>query len=352
MKTIDINLGIKSYKIEIDKNLLNRIGKKIKENFSYNKIFVITDENVASFYLERLVKVLEKENFLVSYFIIPPGEKSKNLNMASEIYKKLVDKKITRGDLIITLGGGVVGDLGGFVAATFLRGIDFIQVPTSLLAQIDSSIGGKVAVDLEEGKNLVGSFYQPKAVYIDTELLKTLPIKYFRDGLGEAIKCSCIRDKNLFSLFENMKDEKEVLEKSQNIIEACCMVKKKVVENDEFDRGERMILNFGHTIGHAIEKNYNFETFTHGEAVSIGMCKITKIMEELGITQKGTFEKIKKVLEKFSLPTDCEINREKTLDTIGRDKKNFGKSINLIVLSEIGNGKIMKIDFKDIEKYI
>lgn len=186
-KEIFIDLKERSYKIEIKRGLLEEIGKKIKKIKEYNKIVIITDENVGKFYLDRLTKTLREENFLVYDIIIPAGEKSKNLYEAEKIYNDLALYKITRGDLIITLGGGVVGDLGGFVASTFLRGIDFIQVPTSLLSQIDSSIGGKVAVDLPSGKNMVGSFYQPKGVFIDPKLLKTLPTRYLHDGLGEAI---------------------------------------------------------------------------------------------------------------------------------------------------------------------
>ncbi|WP_300331051.1 3-dehydroquinate synthase [Fusobacterium sp.] len=352
MKEIFIDLKERSYKIQIDRGILFEIGKKLQEIGNYNKVVIITDKNVGSFYLKDLEETLLKENYLVYSVEIEAGEKSKNLNEAEKIYNKLVEFKITRGDLIITLGGGVVGDLGGFVASTFLRGIDFIQVPTSLLSQIDSSIGGKVAVDLASGKNMVGSFYQPKAVFIDPNLLNTLPTLYLHDGLGEAIKCSCIRDKNLFELFEKIKDDKEILERSEDIIEACCMVKKKVVENDEFDKGERMILNFGHTIGHSIEKNYHYETYTHGQCVSIGMCKITKASEKLGITEEGSFEKIKKVLEKFSLPTDDVLDKKIILDGISTDKKNFGTKINLIVLNKIGDGKILKIDSSDLEKYI
>lgn len=352
MKEIFIDLGERSYKIEIERGLLDKIGSKIKNIKKYNKIVIITDENVGGFYLERLTRKLREEDFLVYDIIIPAGEKSKNLEEAKKIYMDLALYKITRGDLIITLGGGVVGDLGGFVASTFLRGIDFIQVPTSLLSQIDSSIGGKVAVDLECGKNMVGSFYQPKGVFIDPELLKTLPQKYLHDGLGEAIKCGCIRNKKLFEFFENIKNDREVLEKSEDIIFACCMVKKIMVENDEFDRGDRMILNFGHTIGHSIEKNYNYETYTHGECVSIGMCEITKIFERLGLTSKGTMDRIKNLLEKFSLPTTTTLSREKILDGISSDKKNFGNKINLIILKEIGKGEIFKINSKDLKKYI
>lgn len=351
-KEIFIDLKERAYKIQIERGILNKVGSEIKKIKLYNKVVIITDTNVENYYLKRLEENLMKENFIVYSVVIEAGEKSKNLREAENIYKKLVEYKVTRGDLIITLGGGVVGDLGGFVASTFLRGIDFIQIPTSLLAQIDSSIGGKVAVDLESGKNMVGSFYQPKGVFIDPELLKTLPIKFLHDGLGEAIKCACIRDKNLFELFENIKDDKEILEESENIILACCMVKKNMVEKDEFDKGDRMILNFGHTIGHSIEKNYNYETYTHGQCVAMGMCEITKISEEIGLTEKGTYKKIKDVLQKFSLPTETSLEKKKILEGISSDKKNFGDKINLIILKRIGEGEIFKINSEDLKKYI
>ncbi|EKY26424.1 putative 3-dehydroquinate synthase [Clostridium celatum DSM 1785] len=257
------------------------------------------------------------------------------------VYNELLDFNLTRSDLIITLGGGVIGDLGGFVASSYLRGIDFIQVPTSLL-EVDSSVGGKVAVDLERGKNLVGSFYHPKAVLIDPEVLNTLDNRFFIDGMAEVIKYGCIKDKMFFEFLYEMENNSDVIDNMERVIHKCCDIKRIVVESDEKDKGERMLLNFGHTLGHAIEQYYNYTKYTHGEAVAIGMYEITKISEAKGLTVKGTAERIKEILIKYNLPYKMDVNIEEILDTINLDKKKLGKSLNLIILKEIGNSEIYK----------
>ena len=254
MSIINVNLGAKSYQIEIAAGLLDKAGAKIRSISKAQRAAIISDSNVDALYGERLQKSLEGSGFTVTRIVFPAGEKSKSLTELAKIYDRLVAAGITRSDLVVALGGGVTGDLGGFAAATFLRGIDYLQVPTSLLAQIDSSVGGKVAVDLPAGKNLVGNFYQPKLVLIDTELLRTLPVRFLHDGLAEAIKYGCIRDKALFEKIAAMRDDEELLANIGGIVERCCAIKAEIVEHDEFDTGERMVLNFGHTIGHAVEK--------------------------------------------------------------------------------------------------
>ncbi|MDP0505737.1 MAG: 3-dehydroquinate synthase [Fusobacterium sp. JB019] len=352
MQKIKINLGPKTYDIEIESGILDKIGGKIKKFISAEKIAIITDTNVNALYGKVLEDSLKKEGYIVERIVFPAGEQSKNLQVLEKVYSELAEFGLTRSDLVITLGGGVTGDLGGFAAASFLRGVDFIQVPTSLLAQIDSSVGGKVAVDLPSGKNLVGHFYQPKAVYIDPELLKTLPKKYLHDGFAEAIKYSCIRDLELFEKFENMNKDEDIINSAEDIIFRCCSIKGKIVENDELDKGERMVLNFGHTIGHAVEKYYGFEKYTHGEGVGIGMIRMTSTTEKLNITEKGTVERIKKLLEKFNLPTSVQMDSLEIHKIIKMDKKKSGSKITVIVLKRLGQGELMKIDFKDIDKYI
>lgn len=352
MQKIKINLGPKTYDIEIEAGIISKIGSKIKKFIYAEKIAIITDTNVNPIYGEILENSLKKENYIVQRIVFPAGEQSKNLQVLEKVYSELSDFGLTRSDLIITLGGGVTGDLGGFAAASFLRGVDFIQVPTSLLAQIDSSVGGKVAVDLPSGKNLVGHFYQPKAVYIDPELLNTLPKKYLHDGFAEAIKYSCIKDIELFKKFENMSTDKDIIDASENIIFKCCSIKGKIVENDEFDKGERMVLNFGHTIGHAVEKYYGFEKYTHGQGVGIGMVRMTSTTEKLNITEKGTTERITKLLEKFNLPTFVELKASEIHEIIKLDKKKSGSKITIVVLKKLGQGELLKIDFKDIDQYI
>lgn len=345
MRSLRVNLGDRSYDIIIEKNLRKNISKYIKEVFSGNKIAIITDDNLEPLYGKEIRKNLENAGFEVKCIVIKAGEKSKSFSSLLPIYEELLDFKLTRSDLILTLGGGVVGDLGGFVASTFLRGVSFIQVPTSLLAQVDSSVGGKVGVDLESGKNLVGSFYHPKRVLIDTDALNTLKDKYFNDGLGEVVKYGCIKDKDLFLKLEGFKNKSELKENIEDIIYTCCDIKRAVVENDERDTGERMLLNFGHTLAHAIEKFYNFETFSHGEAVAIGMYKITLISEKLNLTNKGVSTRIKSMLEKYSLPITADVMEDDNndlIETIKLDKKNLNDSLNVVLIKDIGESFIYK----------
>ncbi|MBC2582017.1 3-dehydroquinate synthase [Clostridium sp. DJ247] len=353
MKTLEVKLKDKNYNIYIEKNILKQVGKYLSETYKGRKIAIITDHNLERLYGDTIRNVLEESGFNVNIISIKPGEESKSIDTLQEVYKKLCEFKIVRKDLIIALGGGVVGDLSGFAASTYLRGIPYIQIPTSLLAQVDSSVGGKVAVDLPWGKNLVGSFYHPDAVFIDPEVLKTLDKRFFYDGLAEVIKYGFIRDKNIIDKLMNYKNDEELLENIEEIIYTCCNIKKTIVEADEKDFGDRMLLNFGHTLGHAVEKYFNFKNYTHGEAVAIGMVQITKKSEELQITEKGASECIIQVLKKYNLPYEMPLmDREAVIDTLTLDKKNIGEHINLIVLKNIGEAVIEKIKTNEVEKYI
>lgn len=352
MSIIKVNLGVKSYNIEIAAGLLEKAGEKIRSISSAQRAAIISDSNVDALYGARLQKTLEGSKFAVTRIVFPAGEKSKCLAELAAIYDRLAEAGITRSDLVVALGGGVTGDLGGFAAATFLRGVDYVQVPTSLLAQIDSSVGGKVAVDLPAGKNLVGNFYQPKLVLIDTELLKTLPVRFLHDGLAEAIKYGCIRDKALFDKIAAMRNDGELLENAGSIVERCCAIKAEIVEHDEFDTGERMVLNFGHTVGHAVEKCCGFTDFTHGEAVGIGMVLLTRQTEKLGLTEPGTADKIAGVLKKYNLPVDAAYTNDELLQAVGMDKKKNGSSITLIVLKKIGESFLQKTSWQDLPEYI
>lgn len=337
-----VELPQNSYDIIIEKNILEKIDVEIKEIFSGEKIFILTDENVDKYYGEKVYSILEKAGYNVKKMVVEAGEKSKSFSSLQNIYNELLDFKFTRTDLIITLGGGVIGDLGGFVASTFLRGVAFVQVPTSLLAQVDSSVGGKVGVDLERGKNLVGSFYQPKRVIIDPMVLESLEDRFFYDGMAEVIKYGCIKDKELFFNLLSYENKSEVMKNIEYIIYTCCKIKKEVVENDEKDTGERMILNFGHTIGHGIEQYYNYEKYTHGEGVAIGMYEITKLGEKLGETEEKSADLIREILTKYKLPYKLDIEMEELKESISLDKKNLGKKLNLIFISEIGKSKIVQ----------
>lgn len=334
-----VDLKEHGYPIEIERGILAKAGEKIKEIFPAGKIMIISDDRVYSYYGEALKENLEV--FFECYsMVIPHGESSKSMQMLSEIYSRLVHAKMSRTDLIVALGGGVVGDLAGFVAATYLRGIGFVQIPTSLLAQVDSSVGGKVAVDLPEGKNLVGAFYQPKLVLIDPEVLSTLPLRYVTDGLGEVIKYGCIKDTHLFERLEAYGSYETLKEHLTEVIAACVDMKRKVVEEDEFDTGERLFLNFGHTLGHAIEQYHHYERESHGEAVAIGMYQITKRSEELGLTKSDTAERIRKVLSAYGLPTEAGVRIEELKEGMKRDKKNRNQKLNLVLLREIGEAYV------------
>ena len=337
-----VDLGERSYPIIIEDGLLDRVDIEIKKVFNGNKIFILTDENVNKYYGDAIESKLKDVKYEVRKYVLPAGEGTKSFFTLPKVYNELLDFNLTRSDLIITLGGGVIGDLGGFVASTYLRGVSFVQIPTSLLAQVDSSVGGKVAVDLEKGKNLVGSFYHPKSVLVDPLVLRTLDKRFLIDGMAEVIKYGCIKDKELFKYLENIHDYNELINNIGTIIHRCCDIKREVVENDERDTGERMLLNFGHTIGHAIEQYYNYSKYTHGEAVAIGMYNISLVSEVHGITKVGTSEKIKRILEKYELPYKLDINIEDILDTMNLDKKKLGKKLNLITLKEIGMSEIYK----------
>lgn len=340
-KKLHVDLKENSYDIFIEKGILNLLGEKIKDIYTGEKIFVITDANVNKHYGDKLKDSLEKVGFTTKFMVLDPGEETKSFNTLPSIYNELLDFKITRKDLIITFGGGVIGDLGGFAASSFLRGVPFIQVPTTILAQVDSSVGGKVAVDLERGKNLVGSFYQPKAVYIDSEVLNTLSDKFYRDGMAEVIKYGCIKDREFFYKLKSLKNRTEVMDNIEDIIYNCCLIKKTVVEIDERDLGERMLLNFGHTLGHAVEKYYNFTGYSHGEAVAIGMYNISLESERRGLTKKGVSGEIKDILINYGLPYEVDLeDNQSIVDTIALDKKNLGKILKVILTTDIGESII------------
>lgn len=352
MRKLTVNLGAKSYHIEIGAHILSTLGEKIAGLSNAERVAIISDDTVDALYGETLAASLRAAGFVPTRIVFAHGEQSKCLAVLADIYEAMQAAGLTRSDLVVTLGGGVTGDLGGFAAATFLRGIDFVQVPTTLLAQIDSSIGGKVAVDLPAGKNLVGNFYQPKGVFIDTELLRTLPVHFLHDGLGEAIKYGCLADAELFELLEGYQDDEELLANIDNVISRCCAIKARIVEHDEFDTGERMLLNFGHTLGHAIEKCSHFEGISHGEAVGVGMLMLTEQSEGLGLTELGSAERLKALLAKYALPTATEFSAPELLAAIGADKKKSGKSITLVLMKAIGQCYLHKIAMQDLPAYV
>ena len=341
MRKLHVNLGENSYDILFGSNLLKNLPEYIKRVYKGKKLFIITDNNVEKYYRKQMEELLKDYDF--TFYILEAGEKSKTLENVSKIYKAMINAALSRDDLVVAFGGGVTGDIAGFADATNMRGVPFIQIPTTLLSQVDSSVGGKVGVDLEERKNLVGAFNQPKIVLIDSSVLKTLTDRYFFDGLAEVVKYGCIYDEELFSLLEGLKSREEVMEHIEDILYRSCDIKREVVEEDEKEHGLRMILNFGHTVGHGLEQYYNYEKYTHGEAVSLGMAEILETGEIEGITEKGSFERTKKLLEQFHLPVEDKYNREDVLKIMKRDKKNKKGEVNFVMIEKIGKCKIVKI---------
>ncbi len=345
MQTLRVNIPNREYDIKIERGLFDFCGQELLKLFKPCLTAVITDSNVAPLYSERLLNSLKLCGFNPFLVTVPAGESSKSMQMLEFLYGELLSNGITRSDLIVALGGGVVGDLTGFCASTLLRGIPFVQIPTTLLAQVDSSVGGKVAVNLPYGKNLVGSFYQPKLVLIDPDCLNTLTDRVFSDGMAEVIKYGVILDEQLFEALEHASSREKFMEIADNIILRCCELKKLVVEADELDMGGRMILNFGHTFGHAIEKKYNFTDYTHGEAVAAGMIMAAKYGEREGITSAGTANRITGLVSDFNLPIQVNIDQQSLKDAISVDKKGKGNLVSLIIPEKIG-----RVIIKDTEK--
>ena len=339
---LTVNLGENSYPIYIENNILNNAGAYISSCFSGKKIMIISDDNVFPLYGEQLKASLH--DYEVHELILPHGEPTKAFGTLPTLYNALLKQKFSRSDLIIALGGGVIGDLAGFAAASYLRGIRFVQIPTSLLAQVDSSVGGKVAVDLPQGKNLVGAFYHPKLVLIDPQVLHTLPSHFIMDGMGEVIKYGCIKDAALFETLKTRGSFDNLQDILAEIIYRCVDIKRQVVEQDQFDTGERMLLNFGHTLAHTIEQHFHYERESHGEAVGIGMYQITKIAEEKNLCQPGTAMEIQQLLKPYGLPDACNLPMHVLTDAISLDKKNLNNHLNLVLLHQIGESYVYPAD--------
>lgn len=328
------------YSVFIENGVLDRVGEIARESRKPGaKAMVISDSNVFPLYGERVKASLERAGFPASTFVFPAGEPQKQISTVCDMYRALSEAGFTRTDFIVTLGGGVAGDMGGFAAATFLRGMAFLQVPTTLLAQVDASVGGKTGVDLPFGKNLVGAFHQPLAVIEDPDTLKTLSPHYFRDGLGEVIKYGCIQSRELFEALE----EGRALDDLEAVLARCVACKKELVEEDAKDTGRRMILNFGHTFGHALEKLHHFRELSHGEAVGIGMVMACTAGERLGVTRPGTAQRVKAVLEQYGLPTQDRFSKEEVVAATALDKKSDGDTLRLILLKDIGESVIYPI---------
>lgn len=341
MKTIKVNLGKRSYPIYIGVNLED-LGKNLRKYPLVKRGLIVTNPVLRNLYGEILEKSLNNAGYKTKIVLVPDGEKYKSFTQAEKLYRICLEEKLERHSPLIAFGGGVIGDLAGFVAATFLRGIPLIQVPTTLVAQVDSSIGGKVAVDLPEGKNLVGAFYQPSFVWTDLKVLKTLPLPELRNGLAEVIKYAIINNGDFFSYLEKnlsaiSHQTSDILE---HIVSHSCQVKAKIVEKDELEEsGLRRILNFGHTLGHALETITKYRAYKHGEAVSIGMVCATRISEKMNLIKKEERERIVNLLKKAGLPTEWpgrKFGLEEIYPYLEHDKKVKAGKINFVLPVKIG----------------
>ena len=330
-------------KIMIGKGVSNRAAEYLSGSRAV-RVAVVTDSNVAPLHLDAFVAPL-KERLVVFTFVLPAGEQYKNMTAVTKLYEFFDGSGITRTDVVVALGGGVVGDITGFAAATFLRGVSVVQVPTTLLAMTDSSIGGKTGVDLPSGKNRAGAFHQPELVLIDPNFLKTLPEKELACGMAEVIKYACIKDAELARELEGDPDICRVIEK-------CAAIKASVVQNDQFDSGERKLLNYGHTLGHAIEKLQDFNGLSHGEAVSVGMCILADVNIALGGCPKEDCLRNIELCKRYGLPTNVDIPIKDIIAAASADKKMEGNILKLVVLEKMGKARVVDCTLKKLEELL
>ncbi len=342
MKKVSVHASV-NYDIIIEKGSLTHCGEYAAQVFkSGSKAAIVTDDTVASFYLDTVKNSMETAGFLCPVFVFPHGEDSKSAETLFDLYDFLIKEEVTRSDFIVALGGGVVGDLAGYAAASYLRGIRFMQIPTTFLAAVDSSVGGKTAINIAAGKNLIGAFHQPSLVVCDTESFRTLPEKTFADGVAETIKYGMISS---YSLFEQM-EQGNITENIDDIVAQCVSIKRDIVEQDEHDNGLRMILNYGHTLGHAIEKESN-HSVTHGHGVAIGMVLIATIGEKLGLHSHDLTRRLEQCIASYGLPVNYEGCLPKLAEAVLHDKKRAGSLIRLVIVKEIGKAEICPLAVDD-----
>ena len=344
MKTVSVKTST-DYDVLIGAGLLEQAGSRIAAVKKPCRAAIISDDKVFPLYGEALKASLTAAGFSVCVYCFPNGEASKTLDTFGDILEFLAAEHLTRTDLIVALGGGVVGDVAGFTAAAYLRGIDFVQVPTSLLAAVDSSVGGKTAVDLRNGKNLAGAFHQPILVLCDTKTFETLDERQTASGYAEIIKYGVICDPALFEALENKTADMET------VIGRCVSIKRDIVERDEFDTGERKLLNLGHTLGHAVEKHSNF-ALTHGAAVAVGMAMIARLSEKKGYAKEAFSARLCAILTEYGLPTDYAITPEAIYAIAAGDKKVEGSSITLVVPEKIGSCVLKKVTLAEFRELL
>lgn len=338
MQTVTVSLGERSYPIYIGQQILHEVGPLLRGLHLTQKALIVTQPALRTLYAEGMAQSLRDHGFEVEVFEVLDAEEAKSLAWLEKLYDQLVARRLDRRSPLIALGGGVVGDLGGFAAATYLRGIPLVQVPTTLLAQVDSSIGGKTAINHPRGKNLIGAFYQPRMVLIDVDTLRTLPPRDLRSGLGEVVKYGVISSPSLFQLLEAratdvLAGDSDVL---LRIITECCQIKADVVSADEREDGLRALLNFGHTFGHAIEAGTGFSTYTHGEAVAIGMILATELSRRMGMCDADLLDRLRELEETLQLPTALSEPVPGIRETLTLDKKAIGGRLRFVLVEALG----------------
>ncbi len=346
MRTVDIHVG-EGYSVHTEPGLLGRCGEILRRSITPRRCAVVTDDTVAELYGAACLESLRNSGFDPIVHVFPHGEGSKNLNTISDMLECFAENHLTRSDFVVALGGGVTGDMAGFAAGIYQRGIRYAQVPTTLLAAVDSSVGGKTAVNLRAGKNLAGVFLQPFSVICDTDTFRTLPGDIFADGAAESIKYGVLTDERVFDIFENEAPTEHLPE----IISRCVSIKGALVERDERDTGDRRFLNLGHTIGHAIE-NLSGYTFPHGHAVAVGMVMMSRAGEKLGLTQPGVCERLTRVLERANLPTRVDYEPQDIYRAALSDKKRSGDSVTVVIPETIGRCVLKTIPVTELRDII
>ena len=336
MKTVSVHAS-RSYEIRIGRGLLQQAGEQIRSVTDEKTVMLVSDDTVWPLYGDTVRRSLEAAGLSVCSFVFAHGERSKCAHTYLELLDALCAQQLTRRDAIAALGGGVAGDLAGFAASTYLRGIGFIQIPTTLLAMVDSSVGGKTAIDLPAGKNLAGTFYQPWLVLCDPDCLASLPEAVFRDGCAEVIKYAVLGSAPFFAALQAAPPQAQL----GSIIETCVTMKRDIVAQDEFDRGQRQLLNLGHTFGHGIEACSGF-TVSHGSAVAIGMAMMVRAAASFGLCTEDARDAVINLLQQYGLPVDCAFRAEDMLPVVLHDKKAAGDTINLVVPAAVGQCRIVK----------
>ncbi len=357
METVTVNLGPRSYDIIIGTNAINETGTYLNAfNFTKSAV-IITNTTVASLYLDRLADTLSASSCNVFTIVLPDGEQYKSLTQMEHIYSRLLSFGIDRATPLIALGGGVVGDITGFAASTFMRGVPFVQIPTTLLAQVDSSVGGKTGINLPDGKNMAGTFYQPSLVIIDPQVLSTLPSRELKAGAAEVIKYGIIRSRSFFSYLETHMHELFDLNDDAliHIIKTCCSIKADIIVCDETETGVRAILNFGHTFAHALETLTEYTAYKHGEAVAVGMAVASRLSSHLGLCSAACATAVTALLSKASLPfypDNLGFYPDQYLEIMAHDKKKAGQFIRMVLIEDIGRVCLKKFKHKELQAHL